>query len=421
MNAIRIYGGKELNGQTAIQGSKNAALPILAATLMINGICEIENCPYISDVMHMLKLMECLGCVISADKRVLKIDATHLSECSLPAESVGKMRSSIMLLGAMLARCKQVEMQYPGGCVIGDRPIDLHLSGLKKMNVNIVEFDNGFYASTCKLVGAYHRLPFVSVGATENLILAGVCAEGYTVIEPAACEPEVCELCYFLCRAGAKIEGIGTHRISIRGVKKLYPVSFRISADRIVAGTYLAAGLCAGGEIFLKNAPVQQMTSTLYLAEKFGAVIGRQKDGIYFSSKVRPKNPALIKTGIYPGFPTDLQSPFLSVMSVAQGCGVMEETVFNNRFRVAGELAKMGADIMVTGKRAVVCGREKLYGTHVDACELRGGAALVVAALAAEGTVTVHHTFYIDRGYENIVADLQQIGAAIEYCNEAEG
>lgn len=420
MKTIRIYGGNQLNGQTTVQGSKNAALPILAASLMINGICMIDNCPGISDVMQMIHLMEILGCKILRNNYTLLIDSRNLVPNRLPADYVSKMRSSIMLLGALLSRCKEVEMQYPGGCVIGERPIDLHLSGLKKMNVKIVEHDNGFLATTSGLTGACHKLPFVSVGATENLILASVLAEGYTVIEPAACEPEVCELCRFLCRAGADIRGIGTRRIGIRGVKELHPVHYTVVSDRIVAGTYLAAGLIAGGEISIQKAPVRDMKEVLVQAMRFGAKIKWTDSEISLSMPEKAKNPSLICTGIYPGFPTDLQSPFLSVMSVADGCGVMEENVFNNRFRIVKSLQKMGADISITGKRALVCGVTRLHGEEVCACELRGGAALVLAGLMAEGKTVVRGIEYIERGYENIVADLSGMGAAIEYCDEAE-
>ena len=239
MDAIRIYGGNCLDGQTTIQGSKNASLPILAATLLIDGICEIENCPEISDVFHMQRLLESLGCTVEREGTLIRVNTAGLSECDMPSDSVGVMRSSVMLVGALLARIGRICMEYPGGCVIGTRPIDLHLRSLRRMGVTIEENENGFRAETAGIKGAFLTLPFVSVGVTENLILAAVLADGVTTIEPAAREPEIQTLCDFLMQAGARIEGSGTDRLVIHGVEKLMPVRFRVPADRIVAGSYL--------------------------------------------------------------------------------------------------------------------------------------------------------------------------------------
>lgn len=414
MDAVRIYGGKSLSGQTRIQGSKNASLPILAATLLTDGICEIENCPDISDVYHMLRLLESLGCRVSRERNRIRVDTGGVAVHDMPADSVGVMRSSIMLLGALLARMGSVSMEYPGGCVIGKRPIDQHLCALRRMGVEITEGQEAFCARAAKLRGAVHELPFVSVGVTENLILAAVLAEGETVIHPAAREPEIQALCEFLVKAGAGISGVGTDRLVIRGVKRLYPVRFRVPADRIVAGTYLTACLCAGGSIFLEDAPCEQMQSVLACAERMGAGLTVWPDGLFVEGKACNQLDEVLVTEVYPGFPTDLQSLFMAAMALSGQGGQIEETVFENRFRIVPELCKMGADIKVEGNRAYIGGGGRLCNTIVEAKELRGGAALVVAALAAEGTGIVRNRHFIDRGYEDITLSLRELGAEIE-------
>lgn len=413
MDAVRIYGGNRLCGQTTIQGSKNASLPILAATLLINGICEIENCPEISDVYHMLRLLKSLGCEVERKGTLVRVNTEKLSECDMPSDSVGVMRSSIMLLGALLARTGRVCMEYPGGCVIGSRPINLHLQSLRKMGVVIEENETGFCAETSRLRGTVLKLPFVSVGVTENAILAAVLAEGETVIKPAAREPEIQALCEFLQRAGAKIDGIGSNCLVIHGVNRLHAVRYRVPADRIVAGTYLSACMCTGGRIFLRDAPAHHMESVLNCAVEMGAAIEYETDGILINGRDHEATCHMLATGCYPAFPTDMQSPFMVVMALSGQRGCIEETVFENRFRIVPELCKMGADITVHGNTAYI-GSSKLHGAIVQAEELRGGAALVVAALAAEGTSIVTNRHYIDRGYEDIVLSLRQLGASIE-------
>lgn len=414
MDAVRIYGGNCLSGQTKVQGSKNASLPILAATLLIDGTCEIANCPDISDVYHMLRLLQSLGCVVNRKADVLYIDTKGIAECDMPADSVGVMRSSIMLLGALLARMGEVSMEYPGGCVIGKRPIDQHLQALRRMGVEIAEGPEEFCARAVRLHGAVHELPFVSVGVTENLILAAVLSEGETIIHPAAREPEIQALCEFLISAGGKISGVGTDRLVIEGVKKLHPVRFLVPADRIVAGTYLTACMCAGGRVFLEDAPCSQMESVLVCAEKMGTRLTRTTDGLLVEGRAcRGLGKALV-TEVYPGFPTDLQSLFMAAMAFSGQGGQIEETVFENRFRIVPELVRMGADIRVEGNRASIRGDRPLHNTIVEAQELRGGAALVVAALAAEGTGIVTNRHFIDRGYEDITRSLRELGAEIE-------
>ena len=414
MDAIRIYGGKRLEGQTTIQGSNNASLPILAATLLINGTCEIENCPDISDVYHMQRLLTSLGCKVEREETLVRVNTESLSECDMPSDSVGVMRSSVMLLGSLLARTGYVCMEYPGGCVIGARPIDLHLQSLRRMGVTIEETETGFCAEAARLKGAELKLPFVSVGVTENLILAAVLADGMTVIEPAAQEPEIQALCAFLQSAGAQIEGSGTGRLVIRGVERLKPVRYRVPADRIVAGTYLSACMCTGGRIFLRDAPVQHMESVLEQAVRMGAAIDRESEGILVTGRDHESTCHSLTTGCYPAFPTDMQSPFMVVMAVSGHSGRIDETVFENRFRIVPELRKMGADITVQGNTAYINGDGRLHSAIVQAEELRGGAALVAAGLAADGTSIVTNRHYIDRGYEDIVRSLRELGADIE-------
>lgn len=414
MDAVRIYGGKSLSGQTKIQGSKNASLPILAATLLIDGTCEIENCPDIADVYHMLRLLESLGCQVTREKNLIRVDTGGVAECDMPADSVGVMRSSIMLLGALLARMGAVSMEYPGGCVIGKRPIDQHLRALRRMGVEITEGQEEFKASVGKLYGVVQELPFVSVGVTENLILAAVLAEGETVIHPAAREPEIQALCEFLIKAGSRIQGVGTDRLVIEGVEKLYPVHFRVPADRIVAGTYLTACMCTGGSVFLEDAPCGQMQSVLACAERLGARLAASPEGLSVEGRACNELKEGLVTDVYPGFPTDLQSLFMVAMAFSGQDGWIEETVFENRFRIVPELVKMGADIRVEGNRAYIRGSRAIHNTIVEAKELRGGAALVVAALAAEGTGIVTNRHYIDRGYEDITLSLRELGAEIE-------
>ena len=362
---------------------------------------------------HMLRLLKSLGCEVERKGTLVRVNTEKLSECDMPSDSVGVMRSSIMLLGALLARTGRVCMEYPGGCVIGSRPINLHLQSLRKMGVVIEENETGFCAETSRLRGTVLKLPFVSVGVTENAILAAVLAEGETVIKPAAREPEIQALCEFLQRAGAKIDGIGSNCLVIHGVNRLHAVRYRVPADRIVAGTYLSACMCTGGRIFLRDAPAHHMESVLNCAVEMGAAIEYETDGILINGRDHEATCHMLATGCYPAFPTDMQSPFMVVMALSGQRGCIEETVFENRFRIVPELCKMGADITVHGNTAYI-GSSKLHGAIVQAEELRGGAALVVAALAAEGTSIVTNRHYIDRGYEDIVLSLRQLGASIE-------
>ncbi len=414
MDSIHIRGGNALFGETKIQGSKNAVLPILAAALLIEDVCVLENCPRISDVHHMLMLLERIGCRVARSDRTITVDARNVSEDTVSGENVTGMRSSIMLLGAMLGRVGEITMAYPGGCVIGERPIDLHLSALGRMGVKIYEDEGCFTAKAQRLEGSVISLPVSSVGVTENVILAAVRARGVTVLQNAAKEPEIVFLCEFLREAGAVIEGIGGSVLIIQGGHELHGIRFRIPADRIVAGTYLMGALGAGGHIFLEDAPVAQMQSTLRAAEAAGAEITVSRDGLNVMIDVEKRAVPMIKTEIYPGFPTDMQSLLMAALTTASGVSVIEETVFENRFRIVEQLRKMGACIELQGKRqAVIVGVDQLLGCEVTADELRGGAALVIAGCMAEGETTVRNRHFIERGYEDICRDFQNLGVNI--------
>lgn len=414
MDAIHVRGGNALFGETRIQGSKNAVLPVLAAALLIEDVCVIDNCPRISDVHHMLMLLEEIGCKVSRVNRRVTIDARDASSDKMLGENVKGMRSSIMLLGALLGRLGEVTMAYPGGCVIGERPIDLHIRALCRMGVKIYEKEDCFTAKAEKLEGNVISLPTPSVGVTENVILAAVRAEGVTVLQNAAKEPEIAALCHFLKEAGAVIEGIGGSVLLIQGGHRLHGVSFCIPADRIVAGTYLMGVLGAGGHIFLQDAPAGQMQSSIRLARKMGAEVTVSKEGVSVLAEKRRKALSYVRTEVYPGFPTDMQSLLLAALTMAEGISIIEETVFEDRFRIVQDLKNMGACIEMQGKRqAVVIGTDTLSGCRVSACELRGGAALVIAGCMAQGETVIQNRHFIERGYEDICRDFQNLGVNI--------
>ena len=414
MDSSRIRGGVALQGNVRIQGSKNAALPILAATLLTGDSSLLKNCPRIADVYAMASLLKDLGCSVNWQENGIEVDSSRVRREEMQSEAVKGMRSSLCLLGALLGRCSEVVMEYPGGCCIGARPIDLHLYALSRMGVEFLETDGKLHATADRLHGAEIVLPKPSVGATENVILAAVCAEGDTVLEGAAREPEIEALCDYLGACGAWIEGTGSGRIVIRGGRKLYGTEFSIPADRIVAGTYLLACMGTGGNIFLENAYGSELEAVLQVAEQMGGHICSTNQGIYVQGPIRPKAVSHIETAPYPGFPTDLQSMALAVETVGEGETVIEETIFENRFRVVEELRQRGACIEQMDERSVlVKGVPSLTGTEVTAKELRGGAALVIAALMARGKTTVSGCSYIYRGYENICRDFRELGARV--------
>ncbi|ROR30743.1 UDP-N-acetylglucosamine 1-carboxyvinyltransferase [Mobilisporobacter senegalensis] len=417
MSRIEVIGGKQLHGELNIHGSKNAILPILAATVLNRGVCKMNNCPYILDVLHMNKILESIGCIVTMEGNSIIVDAKNILKTEVSDEYVRQMRSSIILLGALLGREKSVTISFPGGCSIGARPIDLHLKALRKLNVEIKEEDGLLYCNTTKVIGNDIVLDFPSVGATENIILASVISEGTTKIIGAAKEPEIMELCNFLNAMGAKIYGAGTDSITIEGVEEVHDVEYTLVADRIVAGTYMAALAGRGGKITLKGASCRELYSVVMTLIDMGCGIYCGSDYITISSMERPNAIDIIRTSPYPGFPTDMQSQIMVTLSIAQGTSIIIENIFEARYKNVSELIKMGANIIVEGKLAVVKGVPMLHGAEVFASDLRGGAALVIAGIIAEGRTIVDNTSYISRGYEDIVRDFKEIGADIKYLD----
>ena len=429
--SIRMEGKKPLGGRIRIQGSKNAALPILAACMLIPGKCVLRGCPNITDIECMCSLLKSTGAVVDteellADNRIV-VDTRSVRERRLPEKYVSAMRSSVVLMGAMLGRLGEVCVNYPGGCVIGERPIDLHLYGLEKLGAQIWTEGNHIHAYADELKGAVIEFPCSSVGATQNVILAAVTAQGTTVIKNAAREPEVIELCKFLNLAGASIDYAGTFfksgRIEIHGVElsRLHGVDYTVIPDRIVAGTYLFATMVSGGKVTLENIPIGQLGSVCDIITGMGADIemdaARSEITVNACDRDRIKNLPYIETDVYPAFPTDLQSLLLAAACTAKGELRIRERIFSSRFRIVEELKRMGADIAIEGDTAIVTGGRELEGRTVIAKELRGGAALVIAGLGASGITTVADSGYIRRGYQNIVGDLSELGARIRYVN----
>lgn len=415
MDSICVHGGVCLQGNVKIQGSKNASLPILAATLLTQGENVIYNCPKITDVFQMKQLLKSIGCKIVERCDCVSINGDMVRVGKLPAEAVQGMRSSVCMLGALLARCGEVTMEYPGGCVIGARPIDLHLKALEKMGA-IFQIENGMIHGKVPdgFCGAEVCFPKVSVGATENVILAAVLAKGRTRIVRAAKEPEVVALCRYLVKCGAEIKGIGSDCLIINGVKRLDGCCTKIPADRIVAGTYLFAVLVAGGNAWLEEAPCDEMQAVIQIAEHMGAICHESPMGLYVQAPEELRSIDYLKTGEYPAFPTDLQSAVTVAALRAGGEMVIEETIFENRFHIVEPLKTMGADIQVLDERRIlVKGGKPLFGKKVEAKELRGGAAMILAGLMAYDVTCISGCKYIFRGYENIGKDLRELGARV--------
>lgn len=413
MNQIRIEGFHRLNGEVRIQGSKNAALPMMAAAVLCKGEVILHHCPDITDVHLMKEIIKGIGGKAFYKNHTMYLDCTKIERTTIPKKEAEKMRSSIVLMGSLLGRKKEVCIPWPGGCVIGKRPIDLHLSALEKMGAEFTEEDRGLKGKTEGLKGARIVFPKISVGATQNVILASVLAKGTTILENCACEPEVQWLCQFLRKGGAKIKETKNRMIEIEGIKSLHAVEYEVPPDRIVAGTYLCASAITRSNICLVGAPKDEMKAILSLYQKMGGQYEWIGGKLSLCSQEVNVPVLCQKTEVYPGFPTDLQSPVLAVLSGIKGKSCLIETIFENRFRVAGELKKMGANIRIDGAKAEIYGG-KLHGEEVEAQELRGGAALVLAGLAAKGVTTVKNIEYIERGYEDICRDLSQLGAVME-------
>ena len=414
MDKLIIEGGNPLSGEICVQGAKNAVLPILAATVMAEDECIIHNAPKLRDVNKTDQVLKKLGCEVKREGNTVFVNPTDFCGCKICEDLMREMRSSIIFLGAVISRCRKATVGMPGGCSIGLRPIDLHLKGLKELGVEITEEHGYINCSAPTLHGANIHLDFPSVGATENIMLASVYAEGESYISNAAREPEIVDLANFLNLMGARISGAGTGLIKIEGVKKrLHGAEYTVMPDRIVAATYLAAGAITDGEILLRNTEPKHMGAMIHVLKDMGAKVKSESDTVYLKSKGRLKGIHTLRTMPYPGFPTDIQSPFMSLAAVANGTSVFTETIFENRFQHVDELVRMGADIKVEGRSAVVRGVNKLTGARLVARELRGGAALVLASLAAEGKSEIIGMEYIDRGYEEIERYISDCGGKI--------
>lgn len=416
MSSLVIEGGYPLCGVVEVQGAKNSILPILAATLLTDGDCIIENCPDISDKETAIEILSAIGAQTIAHDKYLLINTKYAEGYVIPDALMRKMRSSIIFLGAMLSKRGRARVSFPGGCDIGTRPIDLHIAAFKKMGVKISE-EYGFLDCECdQLTGAEINLSFPSVGATENIILAAVKAEGTTVICNAAKEPEIVDLQGFINSMGGKIKGAGTATIIIEGVSKLHGTKYSVISDRIVAATYICAIAATRGNALIKNIVPEHLSAVISVLTEAGCVFKPYENMISVEcDKIRGiKTDNVVRTMPYPGFPTDIGSPFVALMSIGNGTTVFVETIFENRFKYVGELLRMGAKIRTEGRVAVIDGVERLYGTSVIAHDLRGGAAMVVAGLAAEGETVIKNAEYIERGYERIDENLKDLGARIK-------
>ncbi|GGG10228.1 UDP-N-acetylglucosamine 1-carboxyvinyltransferase [Paenibacillus abyssi] len=413
MDKLVIEGGKPLSGTIVIQGAKNAALPILAASMLVKGTVIIDHVPTLLDIEVMLEILRELGCKAEYSGQSVVLDTTGANSWHVPEALMRQMRSSIFLMGPLLARFGEVEIYQPGGCAIGERKIDLHLRGLKALGAHIEEMGNRIVCKAKKLIGTEVHLDFPSVGATENLMMAAVLAEGITTISNAAREPEIQDLQHFLNRMGAKIIGAGTDTITVEGVQSLVPCRYRIIPDRIVTGTVMVAAAVTRGQVTLQNTNPSHLTSLIHVLRRAGVQVAIDGDIIKVGSLSRPLAVERIVTSPYPAFPTDLQSQVMVLLAMADGVSVMKETIFEGRFKHVDELSRMGADIRVDLNSAIIRGVPRLYGATVEATDLRAGAALVIAGLAAQGKTVVEQIHHIDRGYDRIEQMFNRLGARI--------
>ena len=415
MDKLLIRGGKPLHGELKVSGAKNAALPILAATLLSSESVVVRNLPHLHDVTTMLELLGCLGVEVIIDERLgVEVDANTITNYQADYDLVKTMRASILVLGPLVARFGEAHVSFPGGCAIGSRPVDLHLKGLEAMGATI-EVDGGYiHARTQgRLKGAHIVMETVTVGGTENLMMAAALAEGRTVLDNAAREPEVVDLANFLNAMGAKITGHGSDRVVIEGVERLGHCEYSVMPDRIESGTYLVAAAATGGSITLRGAEPDSMDVILQKLADAGADIQVDGDVIKLDMAGRRPKPVSLKTAPYPGFPTDMQAQFTAMNAVADGVSTVVETVFENRLIQTHEMNRMGAKIKIEGNTAVIEGQPQLAGAPVMASDLRASASLVIAGLVAQGETLVDRIYHIDRGYECIEERLQSLGADI--------
>lgn len=417
MSKISIIGGRKLKGSVKISSAKNSVLPIIAASLLCPEECNLEEIPPLEDVYCICDVLNSVGAETNINESMLSIKPGNLNGFEPPYELVRKMRASFLVMGPLLSRMGRVKISLPGGCNIGTRPIDLHLKGLNALGANITLGHGYVEATVDKLKGAKIYLDFPSVGATENIMMASVLAEGETLIENSAEEPEIVDLANFLNSMGANIIGAGTDTIKVLGVKELKGTTHSVIPDRIEAGTYMIAGAITGGDITIENVITEHVKSIIAKLTEAGVKIYEDQNKVRVVTE-DPVQAIDVKTLPYPGFPTDLQAPMMALMCMAKGTSIVTETVFENRFMHVSELKRMGANIKIDARSAVVEGTEKLTGASVKATDLRAGAALILAGLCAEGKTEVSDIYHVDRGYVNIENKLKKLGAQIERVEE---
>jgi UDP-N-acetylglucosamine 1-carboxyvinyltransferase len=415
VDSLRITGGAALAGDVRISGAKNATLPILAATLLADSPVSIANVPHLRDVTTTIELLGHLGAGVTVGERMrIEVDPTSLRHCNAPYELVRTMRASILVLGPLLSRYGEAEVSLPGGCAIGSRPVDLHVAGLRALGADI-RVENGYIrARASRLRGARLVLDTATVTGTENLMMAATLADGVTVIENAAREPEVLDLALFLNAMGAQVRGAGTDTVTVTGVESLHGTEYTVQPDRIEAGTYLVSGAITGGRVMVKGVRPGHLDAVLIKLREAGAELCIGEDWVELDMQGRRPRAVDIRTAPYPGFPTDMQAQFAALNVVADGVGTIVETVFENRFMHVQELQRLGADIKLQGNTAVIRGVRHLTGAPVMATDLRASASLVLAGLIARGATTVRRIYHIDRGYECIEEKLELLGASIE-------
>ena len=414
MSFYEICGGRPLRGELRVQGAKNSALPILAAALLAPGQSVIRNCPDLSDVTAALEILRLLGCRTVREGDAVLIDASQLTGCGIPDRLMREMRSSVIFLGALLARLGRAELSYPGGCELGPRPIDLHLAALRGLGAEITEEQGRLTCTQGQgLAGRELCLSIPSVGATENAMLAACGAQGLTTIVGAAREPEIVDLQRFLNAMGARVSGAGSPMIAIQGGAPLHPAEHTVMGDRIAAATYLCAVGAAGGELRLTGVDPADLAAVCCCLEEAGCRLHTDGEGLSIAASGRMRGIRTVRTAPYPGFPTDAQAPLMAALCKGTGCSVFVENIFESRYRHVDELCRMGAEIQVEGRVAVVYGVPRLHAAQVRSTDLRGGAALVVAALGAEGESIVTGIHHVERGYQDLPGDLRLLGASV--------
>ena len=413
MSYYEIQGGRPLYGTLAVHGAKNSVLPILAACLLVPGQCVLHNCPNLSDVSATLDILRLLGCRADREGDAVVIDASSLTRWNIPEHLMREMRSSVTFLGALLARLGEAELSYPGGCELGPRPIDLHLAALRALGAEILEEQGALVCRRGTLRGREICLSVPSVGATENAMLAACGCPGVTTIVGVAREPEIADLQGFLQAAGARVTGAGTSTIEIEGCAELHPVEYRVMGDRIAAATYLCGCAAAGGEVALTGVSPDTLTAVLTCLEEAGCALHTGPDQIVLASRALLRGISPVRTAPYPGFPTDAQAILMAALAGGEGATLFEENIFDSRYRHVDELRRMGADIQIAGRAAMVSGVGRLHGAAVRSTDLRGGAALVVAGLGAEGITQVGELRHIRRGYQALDKNLSALGADI--------